>query len=198
MAGVDTSTFENVLKVVYGPGMAELIDTKVRALDMFQEGSSADWRGRYVEYPVVVGRSEGAGWAVEGGQLPTAGAEKTTPTRSNVKDMDGRLTLTPQTMKAAEGNRASFASAMDRETKGVIKTMAAERGRAILHDGRGVLCLVNGTATSTTQTLDAPGGVAGATNGARFLRQGMLVATVNAVTGALVASTADKVLSVYL
>src|SRR5262245_1916282 len=196
MAGVDTSTFENVLKVVYGPGIAELIDTKTRALDMFQEGDGADWRGKYVEYPVVVGRSEGAGWAVEGGQLPTAGAEKTTPQRINVKYMYGRITLSAQVLKAAEGNRASFASAMDREMKGVIKTMAAERGRAILHDGRGVLCLVNGTATSTTQTLDAPGGVTGATNGARFLRPGMIVATVNATTGALVASTTAKVVSV--
>lgn len=195
---VDTATFDNVLKVVYGPGIAELIQTKTKALDMFQEGDteSNPWTGKYVEYPVVVGRSEGSGFASEGGQLPTAGQEKTTPMRIGVRYQYGRIQLTAQVMAQSEGNKGAFASAMEREMQGVVKGMAADRGRAIFHDGKGILCLVNGTATSATQTLDAPGGVAGATNGARYIRPGMIVATINATTGALVASTTAKVLSV--
>jgi hypothetical protein len=55
------------------------------------------------------------------------------------------------------------------------------------------VALVNGTATSTTQTVDAPGGWAGATNGARFINKGAILATINPATGALRASTATTV-----
>jgi hypothetical protein len=74
--------------------------------------------------------------------------------------------------------------------------MAAKQARTIFGDGRGILALVNGTATSTTQTLDAPGGWAGATNGSRFISKGDIVATVNPATGALRASSATIVQTV--
>src|SRR6266404_1542877 len=148
MAGIDTAVYDNILKVVYGPGIAELIQTKTPVLDMFEEGAADAWTGKYVEYPVVVGRSEGAGYASEGGQLPTAGAEKTTLTRIGMRYGYARIQLTGQVIAQSEGNKGAFASAMEREMGGVVKSLAAERGRIILHDGRGILALVNGTATS--------------------------------------------------
>lgn len=196
MPGTDTAAFDEVLKVVYGPGIPELIATKTPVLDMFQEGDSDQWGGKYVEYPIPVGRSEGSGWATEGGNLPSAGREKYADVRIPCRFQYGRITLTAQVMKASQGSRNAFATAMEREMQGVVKTMAADRGRAIFHDGRGVLCLVNGTATSATQTLDSPGGVAGAVNGARFIRPGMIIGTINATTGAVVATTVATVVSV--
>lgn len=196
MPGTDTAAFENVMKVVYGPGIAELIPTKCPTLELFQEGDSSSWAGRYVEYPVNVGRSEGSGWGSESGLLPAAGREKYVDTRIGVRYQYGRVTFTAQVMKASQGSKAAFAPAMEREMSGVVKTMAADRGRAMMHDGRGILALVNGTATSATQTLDAPGGVAGATNGSRFIRPGMIVGTINPATGAVVASSVAEVQSV--
>ena len=196
MPGTDTAAFDEVLKVVYGPGIAELIKTKTPTLDMFAEGSSSQWGGKYVEYPVNVKRSEGAGYYSEGGLLPSAGREVFADLRIPCRFQAGRITLTSQVMKSSQGNKNAFASAMEREMASVIKTMAADRGRAILHDGRGVLALVNGNATSATQTVDAPGGVAGSVNGARFIRPGMIVGGINPATQDVRASTVATVVSV--
>ena len=197
MAGTDTAAFDEVLKVVYGPGIAELIQTKTRTLDMFTEGDSSAWGGKYVEYPVNVARSEGAGYASEGGLLPSAGREKFADMRIPCRFQYGRITLTAQVMKQSQGNKNAFASAMEREMASVVKTMAADRGRAILHDGRGILALVQGTGSSTTvQTLDAPGGVAGSVNGTRFIRPGMVVGAINPATQDVRASTVATIVSI--
>src|SRR5262245_57769196 len=166
MAGTDTATFDEVLKVVYGPGIAELIQTKTKALNMFADGPSDQWGGKYVEYPVNVKRSEGAGYASEGGLLPSAGREVYADMRIPCRYQYGRITLTAQVMKQSQGGKNAFAPAMEREMAGVVKTMAADRGRAIMHDGREILALVNGTGSSTaTQTLDSRGGVARSVTG---------------------------------
>jgi hypothetical protein len=61
--------------------------------------------------------------------------------------------------------------------------------------GAGVLALVNdATPSGAVQvSVDAPGGVAGATNGARFLQKGMYVQFVNPSGGALRSGTARRI-----
>lgn len=196
MAGQDTATFDEVLKVVYGPGIAELIQTKTRALDMFAEGDSSAWGGKYVEYPVNVKRSEGAGYASEGGLLPSAGREVYADMRIPARYQYGRITITAQAMKQSQGGKNAFASVMEREMAGVVKTMAADRGRAILHDGREVLAVCSSGASSANQALNNAGGVSNATNGARFIRPGMIVGCINPATQDVRASTVATVVSV--
>jgi hypothetical protein len=108
----------------------------------------------------------------------------------------GRITLSAQVMKASQGSKFAFASAMRQEMDGIVKTLQIDRGRAILSDGRGILALCNGTSTGATITVDAPGGVAGATNGTRFIRPGMVLAGINPGTGAIRASSIHTVQSV--
>src|SRR5262245_43135196 len=196
MAGTDTATFDEVLKVVYGPGIAELIQTKTKALNMFADGPSDQWGGKYVEYPVNVKRSEGAGYASEGGLLPSAGREVFADMRIPCRYQYGRITLTAQVMKQSQGSKNAFASAMEREMASVVKAMAADRGRAILHDGRGVLAVCSSGATSANQAVNNAGGVSNATNGARFIRPGMIVGCINPSTGDVRASTVATVVPV--
>jgi hypothetical protein len=196
MAGADTATFDEVLKVVYGPGIAELIRTKTRVLDMFTEGDSSQWGGKFVEYPVNVRRSEGAGYASESGLLPSAGREIYADMRIPCRYHYGRITVTAQVMKQSQGGKNAFAPAMEREMAGVVKAMAADRGRAILHDGRGVLAVANGGGSSASQSVNNAGGVSNATNGARFIRPGMIVGCINPSTGDVRASTVGTVQSI--
>ena len=157
MAGQDTSTFDEVLKVVYEGGIRELIPTKVKTLKLFENRDTKDWGGQGVEYPAEVGRTEGAGWGAELGNLPGAGKMRYTTWRIPMRFQYGRITLSAQVMKASQGSKFAFASAMRQEMDGIVKTLQIDRGRAILSDGRGILALVNGTSTGATVTVDADG-----------------------------------------
>lgn len=187
MPGQDTAAFDEVLKTVYEGGIRELIPTKVRTLEMFQAKDASPWGGRYVEYPIKIGRNQGSGWGSELGQLPTPGRQQYTTVRIPMRYQYGRIKLSAQVMAASQGAKNAFAPAMEQEMDGMLKDMTSDMARAIMHDGRGVLCLVNtDPGTGTNVVCDSPGGVAGAINGARFINPTMLVAFIAPATGALV------------
>jgi len=196
MAGQDTSAYDNVLKTVYEGGIRELIPTKVKLYNKFQEKDARDWGGRYVEFPIKVGRNQGSGFGTELGQLPPAGRQDFATVRIPMRYQYGRIKLSAQVMKASQGSKAAFAPAMEQEMDGLIRDMTSEMGRVICYDGRGVLALQNGDATGTTVTVDSPGGVAGATNGARFINPGMRITLVNPGTGTVRASAVEDVITV--
>jgi hypothetical protein len=193
MAGQDTATYDAVLRTVYQGGIRELIPQMVPTLDMFMEASDFAWGGKFVEFEARVGRNAGSGWASEDGALPTAGKQSYVDVRIPMRYMYGRIRLTKQVMEHSSTNRFAAEKALDQETQGLIRDMAAAQARTVFGDGRGIVAFVNGTATSTTQTLDAPGGWAGATNGSRYMFKGQILATVNPATGALRASSATTV-----
>lgn len=192
----DTLHFDEALKTVYEGGIRELIPTKVKLYNKFQEKDAKEWGGRFVEFPVRVGRNHGSGFGAEGGALPAAGRQSYATCRIPMRYQYGRVHFTAQVMKASQGSKAAFAPAMEQEMDGLLKDMTAEMGRSILYDGRGILALVNGTTTTTTVTVDSPGGVAGATNGARFVNPGQVLAAISPNTGALLSSSPLTVQSV--
>ena len=185
----DTSAYDEALKTVYEGGIRELIPTKVKLYNKFQEKDAKDWGGRYVEFPIRVGRNQGSGFGSESGLVPAAGRQSYATVRIPMRYQYGRIHLTSQVMKASQGSKSAFASAMEQEMDGLLRDMTAEMGRVILYDGRGVLALVNGATSTATVTVDSPGGVAGADNGSRFINPGQVLAAVNPATGALLASS---------
>src|SRR5262245_28432855 len=160
----DTSSYDAVLKDVYEDGIRELIPTKTKILDIFEEGDSAAWMGREIVYPSRVGRNQGVAWATEMGALPTAGKQKYVDSRIPCRYLYGRITLSAQVMKASESNRGAFAPAFRQEMDGIISDLQNERGRSIFGTGQGIYAFVNGAASSATQTVDNPGGYVSATN----------------------------------
>ena len=191
---MDTTTADNLLKDHYTDGVIELLPAKVRVLRMFEDDTAnAAWSGRAVVKSVHVGRNEGSGWAGENAALPSAGEQQYTTKRIPMRYQYGRIKLTAQVMEQGQGNKAAFIAPLESETKGLIKDMAVERGRAIFGDGRGILALQNGAESGVTLTVDAPGGWAGAVNGNRFLRPNTVFAILNPATGALRSSAVHRV-----
>lgn len=191
----DTSAFDAVLKEVYEGGIRDLIPTKVKVLNWFEKRPAHQWGGRYVTYPSRVARNEGSGWGSELGNIPTAGRQRYADFRIPMRYMYGRAAFSTQVMKASQGSQNAFAPAMRSEMDGLIKDMQANRGRAIMGDGRGILALQNGAAAAALP-VDAPAGVAGATNGGRFFNENMVVGFVIPASGALRASSNRTVQSV--
>jgi hypothetical protein len=192
----DTSSYQDVLKDYYGPGITELLPQKVPLLSMFQEQSAKDYGGAGVVFPLHLGRNSGTAWGAEAGALPTAGKQQYATVRIPMRYGYTRITVTAQLMELSQSAKGAFAPAWEQEMKGSINDLANQRGRIIFGTGSGVLAFINGAASSTTQTLDNPGGFVNANNGSRFISVGDIITCVNPATGALRASTITTVTAV--
>jgi len=190
------SSFDAVLKEVYEKTIQDLTNKKTTALDLFQK-ESGSWEGRRVRYPVNLGRNQGQMSTTENGTLPDAGNEVYVETQIPIRYHHGRIQLSIQVIKHSRSNRGAFKRAMDQEMQSMVRNIANERNRQMFGFGRGDLALVNGDpGTSTTVTVDAPGGVAGSTHGNRFLNDNMNIAFINPSGGAIRAGGARQISSV--
>ncbi|UOF78544.1 hypothetical protein [Caudoviricetes sp.] len=183
---LDVAGYDAVLKEVYEKTIQVLLNRRTRTLDMYKK-ESGSWEGRQVRYPLNVRGSQGVMATSENGTLPDAGAqvyvEHVVPIRYN----HGRIQLSIQVIKHSRSNRGAFKRAMDQEMQGLVRDLSNDRNRQMFGWGSGVLALINeATPTGdTTLIVDAPGGVAGATHGNRFLNVGMNVAFINPANGAI-------------
>lgn len=175
MAGLTVSAFDAVLKEVYEKTIIDILNSKIKAREMFQK-ETGSWEGRRVRYPVNLNRNQGTMATTENGTLPDAGAQSYQETQIPIRFNHGRIQLSIQTIKHSRSNKGAFKRAMDQEMKGLVRDLANDMNRQMYGFGRGDLALLNGDpGTGTTFTVDAPGGVAGATHGNRFINVGMNV-----------------------
>ena len=193
MPAQDKAAFDAVLKTVWGPGIVELIPTKVKTYELFKEKPAKEWGGRYVTWPVKVGRNQGVGAATELGAIPTSGRQKYAEARIPMRYVYGRASFSAQVMKSSQGSKNAFGPAMETEMSGLVKDLTAELGRMVCYDGRGILALVNVAPSGATTTVDSPGGIAGSVNGNRFIAPDQAIAYINPNSGAIRASNLLRV-----
>jgi len=147
-----------------------------------------------VVFPVRLKRNYSAAATTEGYRYHTPGKQQYDDWEIPCKFAHGSIRLTAQVINASLKSKGAFARALGSEIDGLVEDMSNYRGRAVWGFGKGVLCLVNGDpGTTTTITVDAPHGVAGSVNGARFIQPGMFVAFINPGTGAIRAGGARTV-----
>jgi len=112
----------------------------------------------------------------ENGKLPDAGNQTYVEHKIPIRYNHGRIQLSIQTIKHSRSNKGAFKRALDQEMQGLVRDLSNDLNRQMFGWGKGVLALLNGDpGTTTTLTLDAPGGVAGSLHGNRFLNVGMNV-----------------------
>jgi hypothetical protein len=135
-----------------------------------------EWEGRTATVPLHSGRSNAVKAIAENGSLPSASNQAYGKLSVAMRALEGRIELSTQVLKASRSNKGSFARAMEREKTGIVKDISRQRNRILFGAGLGTLALLNGGPNNATQDVDTPGGVTGATNGARFLKAGMVIA----------------------
>jgi hypothetical protein len=188
--------FNEALKEVYEKGIIDTLNDEQPLLSQIKKDSDS-WTGREVVFPARVKRNFSAAATTEGYKYHVPGRQSYLDWKIPCKYAHGSIRLTAQVMKQSLTSKGAFGRALGTEIEGLVEDMANYRGRAIWGYGKGVLCLVNGDpGTGTTVTVDAPHGVAGATNGARFIQPGMFVAFINPGTGAIRAGGARTVTTV--
>ena len=174
-----TSTaFDAVLKERYIGPIRDQLNKKTRLLDLFTKADieSYDWQGRVAIVPLHQSRNVGVKAIAEEGLVPTAGNQAFNKLQVPTRRWLSRMSLTSTVMKQSRSNQGAFTRAMQAEQDGLVNDISRQRNRALAYAGQGILALANGGDTSVTLVVDSPGGVAGAANGTRFLKAGMVIA----------------------
>lgn len=172
---LDIAAFDAVLKEVYEKPLQLLLNSKTVTRNRFKK-ETGSWEGRHVRYPLNVGRNQGVMATSENGHLPDAGQQAYVETRIPIRYNHGRIQLSIQTIKHSRSNKGAFKRALDQEMQGLVRDLGNDLNRQMFGWGKGVLALVNtDPGTTTTLTLDAPGGIAGSVHGNRFFNVGMNV-----------------------
>ena len=192
----NTATLDALLKVDYGTALRNQMNDETPELELF-ESDSSPWQGRERLEAIHVNRNRGSYFSAEGGNIPTAGRQQVENLRIPMRYHHGAINITKQLMLASRSNEGAFARGMRLEMDRLLDDMRTQRRFAIWGDGRGVRALVNGAhGTISTVTVDAPGGIAGSTNGTRFINVGDQVAFILPTTGALRAGGTREVTAV--
>lgn len=194
MAGANTITVDGLLKTNFESVVANQVNDRNPFKEIFKT-ESVPFGGSETEYTARVSRNVSPMFTGEDGAMADAGNQGHVKIRVGQKKLMGRIRITPEAMMDTSKGEYAWKQARKDEMDGLISDLARREEYALTLDGRGVLALVNGTATSATQTVDAPGGIANANFGNRFIMKGMFIGFVNPATGSLRNSIA-KVISV--
>jgi len=192
----NTSTAQALLKDVYEDGVKNQLMNDVPELELFEKLDDLNFEGRQVVMDVKVNRNRGSVALPEGGLVPTSGRQQHENFKVPLKYQYGKASLTEQVIRFSRSNKGSFARTLRDEMDGLVQDMRVQRSFYLWGWGLGIRALINGAASSTTQTFDAPGGVAGATNGTKFLNEGDYIGFVNPTTGLLRLTTNHQITSV--
>jgi len=178
--GETLTNLDGVLKDVYQNVVTEQIAMFSPIADKFEEVTEFEFDGRQAREAAIMSLNEGVGAVAEGGTLPTPGNFDPQQFYIKMKYVYGTFQMTKQMMESAKTSKGAFKNAMSYSMDSLVRNLKRERARMIWGDGLGILALVNMTTTQTTTiVVDAPGNVAGATGGARFIRKGQNLAIVN-------------------
>src|SRR3990167_5461638 len=190
-----TATVGALLHEDIAPGIATQVNNETPLLDSFTTVKNARVVGRMRVRGVRVNRNRGGYYTAESGAPPVAGTPQIEEMRVPLKYYHHAMSFTKQVLDTSETDKGAFEDVMRLGSEDIVDGIKVQRNQALWSDGRGVRCLVNGAASSTTQTVDSPGGIAGASDGTRFLNVGDWICFVTPA-GALRLTTAHRVTAV--
>jgi hypothetical protein len=149
-------------------------------LKYFESLDTKDWTGLEHVVKVRVNRNRGVYFAAERGARPSAGQQRVESMRVPMRYLYGQIEITKQLMEASRSNESSVARGLRFEMEGLVDDLRIQSQFALWGFGIGIRALFQGSpGTDTRAEVDAPMGVAGATNGARFLNEGDFVVAIS-------------------
>lgn len=120
-----------------------------------RDAESIDATGRRAVWTIHSRRNRGRRTIVEGGTLPSAGAQGYDPATATIAYHTYSLEITDAAIEATTGKEHAFADLLTEETKGVALDMKQDISRQSYGDGTGLIASVTVGGTGvTTFTLD--------------------------------------------
>jgi len=156
--GATMTTVSALLKEVYEKDVQDQLNNDVvgfKRIEKTSEGVTNEVGGRYVTFPLRIGRNAGIGARNEMEALPTPGQQATTAARVSLKYLYGGIRFSGQTLKLADSNFQAFASALDEEMSGLKRDLAKDMNFQFYGPGTGVRASVtaDGANTVTVNTV---------------------------------------------
>lgn len=156
MAQASMTAFDAILKEVYGPRIENQLQnevTTVKRLQRTSKGVVETVGGKYVDFPIKVGRNSGIGNRKENEALPTAGSQSYAEVHVPLTYAYGIIRLTGQLIELAEKDYQAFASAMNSEMDGLKDDVAKDYSRQVYGNGTGLMASVTADGANTV-TVD--------------------------------------------
>lgn len=154
--GATMTTVSAMLKEIYEPDVQDQMNSKAKGLKRIEktsEGVSNDVGGRYVKFPLRVGRNHGIGARNEMEALPTPGQQKTVAATVGLKYLYGGIRFSGQVLSLADTNPQAFASTIDEEMEGLKRDLTKDMNFQFYNAGTGVRATVTADAANTV-TVD--------------------------------------------
>jgi hypothetical protein len=156
MAQATMTALTAILKEIYEGRIETQLQNEVVAatrIERTSDGVVETVGGKYVDFPIRVGRNSGIGNRLENEALPAAGAQQYAAPHVPLTYCYGRVRLTGQLIELAEKNYQSFSSALDEEMNGVKDDAAKDYNRQLYGNGTGAMASVTADGANTV-TVD--------------------------------------------
>jgi hypothetical protein len=184
--GADSASVFGLYKDVYEEGISEGVNNSNPLSDIFKV-EKVDYKGgKGHTFSAHVGRNPSPMFVSEDGQFAEAGSQRHIQGSVDIRKMMARVRLTAEAMEDSTQSEASWKSAKKDEMTRIVDDIAKREEFALSTDGKGVFCLLSDDpGTGTDIDVDAPGNIAGASFGNRFLQVGMSIAAINPADGSI-------------
>lgn len=187
------TTVNAITKEIYqGTIQDQLQDEAVglKRIERTDEGVVEEVGGKYVSFPIRTRRNQGIGSRNELEALPQPGQQGYANVRIGLKYAYGRVEMSGQAMKLVNKNYQAFASAMDREMKGLKNDLKKDQNRQFYGSNTGTLATVTAAsvAGNTFQVL--------AGTGAKYLEVGQQIDLVTSPTNSTIVASNRQITAV--
>lgn len=149
------------------------------------EKGKEKYNGLQVVRPVKVRRNPGIGAVSDGGTLPSIGQQTTQSAQIAAKFNYLRFGITGPMLKASQGDKGAFVSAMEFEMTEGLLDLKTDVNRQLMWDGTGTLATVQSNTVASTSLVVI--GRESVEDGNKFLDVGMVI---DIVSGGVVTNSA--------
>jgi hypothetical protein len=178
---VNISSISPILKVHYeGPIAKNIQDETVltQRIESSSKGVTHRAGGKYVDFPILVGKNQGISFRQENETLGAPGRSRSKEVQVPLYYGYGRARIQGQIFEIAESDMDAFVEAVDNEMSVLKMSVGKDQNRIFYGSGTGNLATIQSTGTLNTVTVDD----------AYWLEIDAVVDVVTISTGAVVAA----------
>lgn len=157
MVNVNTTSITPILKVIYEEPIAKQIQMETvltQRIASTKDGVTQKAGGRYVDFPVLVGKNTGISFRAENETLGDFGRARLKEVQVPLYSGYGRTRIQGQIFDIAETNEQAFANAVTNEFDVLKESVAKDQNRIFYGNGKGQLALLTDSVANVTHTVD--------------------------------------------